>query len=158
MSTRHAGPSIKSVMNGGPVSGEKITTREQHELYTKQDQNEPYTAEQLQEKWMAYLSTLEDRPNLKTTLSRTPEIQPDGMLLLTIENHIQDELVKGIKPQLVSWLRRELKNSSIDLALRVAESDTRKFAYTDGEKFEEMLSKNPDLALLKQRFNLDFEG
>jgi hypothetical protein len=34
----------------------------------------------------------------------------------------------------------------------------KKFAYTDGEKFEEMLQKNPDLAYMKQRFNLDFEG
>ena len=145
-------------MNGGPVSGEKITTREQHELYTRQDQNEPYTAEQLHEKWQGYLATLEDRPNLKNSLIRTPEIQTSGVLLVTLENHIQEELVKAAKPQLVSWLRRELKNSSIDLAIRVAESESRRFAYTDGEKFEEMLQKNPDLAILKQRFNLDFEG
>ena len=71
---------------------------------------------------------------------------------------MQDDLVKSIKPQLVSWLRRELKNSYIDLITEVNEAESLKVAYTDGEKFEELLHKNPELAYLKQKFSLDFEG
>jgi hypothetical protein len=51
-----------------------------------------------------------------------------------------------------------LKNSSIELVTELAEHQSQKIADTDGEKFEEMLQKNPDLAYMKQRFNLDFEG
>lgn len=153
-----SGPSIKSVMNGGPVSDEKLTIKEQHELYTNQDLTESFTNEQLQLKWKTYLSTLEDRPNLKSTLSREPILSGNNTILLKIDNHVQDDLIKSIKPQLVSWLRRELKNSSIDMVTEINESQTQKFAYTDGEKFEEMLHKNPDLAYMKQRFSLDFEG
>lgn len=152
------GPSIKSVMNGGAVADDKLTVKEQHELYTNQDLSESFTNEQLQVKWKNYVSTLDDKPNLKSSLSREPILNDDGTILLRIENHVQDDLIKSIKPQLVSWLRRELKNSSIDLVTELTEHQSQKIAYTDGEKFEEMLQKNPDLAYMKQRFNLDFEG
>lgn len=153
-----SGPSIKSVLNGGPMGDEKLSTIEQHQLYTKQDLFEEFTLEQLNDRWKEYLTTLDDRPNMKSTLSRTPILKDDGTLLLMIDNHVQEELIRSIKPQLVSWLRRELKNSSIDLFIEINDTGTQKFAYTDGEKLEEMLKKNPDLAILKQRFNLDFEG
>lgn len=153
-----SGPSIKSVMNGGSVTDEKVDAKEQHELYTRQDLAETFTEEQLRKKWKEFLNTLDDRPNLKSTLSRDPELQPQNLLLLKIENHVQEELVKGIKPQLVSWLRRELRNSSIELETELVMEENTKFAYTDGEKLEEMLKKNPDLALLKQKFNLDFDN
>ncbi len=157
--SRHVGgPSIKSALNGGQVNEEAISTKEQHELYNRPDLTEAFTNEQLQSKWKQYLSSLEDRPNLKSTLSREPELRADNTILLRIDNHVQDDLIKNIKPQLVSWLRRELKNSSIDLVTEVNETEGPKIVYTDGEKFEEMLRKNPDLAYLKQRFNLDFEG
>jgi hypothetical protein len=152
-----SGPSIKSVMNGGQVEEEKVSHREQHELYTRQELYEDFSQHELDIKWKFFLDTLDDRPNLKSTLSNEPQLRDDKSILLRIDNHVQDELVKGIKPQLVSWLRRELKNSSIDLITEVREEDVQKFAYTDGEKFEEMLRKNPELAILKQRFNLDFD-
>lgn len=140
------------------MTEEKVDAKEQHELYTRQDLTEPFTEEQLRLKWKEFLNTLDDRPNLKSTLSRDPELQPQNLLLLKIENHVQEELVKGIKPQLVSWLRRELRNSSIELETELVMEETTRFAYTDGEKLEEMLKKNPDLALLKQKFNLDFDN
>lgn len=145
-------------MNGESINDEKLSAKEQHELFTRQDMFEEFTDEQLQAKWKQYLATLEDRPNLKSTLSRDPELQEGGMLLLRIDNHVQDDLIKSIKPQLVSWLRRELKNSSIDIQTAINEAESQKFAYTDGEKLEEMTQKNPELAYLRQRFNLDFEG
>lgn len=140
------------------MTDEKVDAKEQHELYTRQDLAETFTEEQLRKKWKEFLNTLDDRPNLKSTLSRDPELQPQNLLLLKIENHVQEELVKGIKPQLVSWLRRELRNSSIELETELVMEENTKFAYTDGEKLEEMLKKNPDLALLKQKFNLDFDN
>jgi hypothetical protein len=144
-------------MNEVTLSDDKLTVKEQHGLYTNQGLSESFTNEELQVRWKKYLSTLNDRPNLKSTLSREPILNHDGTLLLRVENHVQDELIKNNKPQLVAWLRRELKNSSIDLFTEIVESQSQKFAYTDGEKFEEMLQKNPDLAYMKQRFNLDFE-
>ena len=79
-------------MNGESINDEKLSAKEQHELFTRQDMFEEFTDEQLQAKWKQYLATLEDRPNLKSTLSRDPELQEGGMLLLRIDNHVQDDL------------------------------------------------------------------
>jgi hypothetical protein len=59
---------------------------------------------------------------------------------------------------LVSWLRTELKNSKIQLITQITETVKGRIIYTDSEKFEEMAKKNPNLAILKQKFNLDFGG
>ena len=153
-----SGPSIKSVMNGGTVEEDKISVKEQHELFSRQDYFEPFSSEDLISKWKEYLTTLDERPSLKATLAKDPVLMKNWMVRIVIDNHVQEELIRNVKPQLVSWLRRELKNSAIDIVTEVREDDSKRFAYTDGEKFEEMLEKNSDLAYLKQKFNLDFDN
>jgi len=70
---------------------------------------------------------------------------------------VQDDLINTIKPELVSWLRKELKNSKILLTTEIDETEKEKIIYTDTEKYLEMLKKNPRLELLKKKFKLDFE-
>lgn len=99
---------------------------------------------------------LEERPNLKSTLSTVPELIENFQLLLEIDNRIQDDLINTIKPELVSWLRKELHNSKIQLVTKITEKVKGRLIYTDSEKFEEMAKKNPELENLKKKFNLDF--
>lgn len=101
---------------------------------------------------------MEDRPNLKSTLLTVPELKENYQLLLEIENTIQENLIGGIKPDLVAWLRKELHNSEIQLVTKITEKVKGRFIYTDSEKFDEMVKKNPELVLLKQKFKLDFDG
>ncbi len=140
----------------GKFEEEKLSAKEQHQIYTKADEEEEFTAEELKQKWEQFLTRLEERPNLKSTLSTVPEIKEDFKLLLEIKNRIQDDLIGSIKPELVSWLRKELKNSRIQLVTKISEEVKSPIIYSDSEKFEEMRKKNPDIALLKEKFKLDF--
>ncbi len=149
------GPSIKDAL-AGKFKEDNITAKEQHEIYTKADEKEEFSQEDLVEKWNQFLVRLEERPNLKSTLSRIPEIKENYQLYLEIENNVQENLINSIKPELVSWLRKELKNSSIQLLLQITEKIQSKIIYTDAEKYDELLKKNPKLALLKQKLKLDF--
>ena len=148
-------PSIKDALQG-KFKEEKISAKEQHQMYTQADEFEPFTADDLKEKWEQFLTRLEDRPNLKSTLSTVPELKEDYKLILEIENTIQENLIGGIKPELVSWLRKELHNSKIQLVTKITQKVKGRLIYTDTEKFDEMVKKNPELALLKQKFKLDF--
>lgn len=150
-------PSIKDALLG-KFKEEKISAKEQHQIYTRADENEEFTPDDLKLKWEQFLTRLEERQNLKSTLSTVPEIKEDFKLQLEIENSVQDDLISSIKPELVSWLRKELKNSKIQLITKITEKVKGRIIYTDSEKYEEMLKKNPNLALLKQKFNLDFGG
>lgn len=142
----------------GKFQEEKLSAKEQHQLYTQVDETEPFTQDDLKVKWEQFLVRLEERPNLKSTLSGVPEIKENFQLLLEIDNRIQDDLISTIKPELVSWLRKELHNSKIQLVTKITETVKGRLVYTDAEKFEEMVKKNPELALLKQKFKLDFGG
>lgn len=157
LSKRVAGPSIKDAL-AGKFKEDKLSASEQHKIFTREDEREEFTPEQLKVKWELFLKTLERRPNLKSTLSTVPELKEHFELVLEIENTVQENLINGIKPELVSYLRRELKNSLIHLTLRITEKKKSKIIYTDTERYEEMLKKNPALAKLKQKFKLDFGG
>jgi hypothetical protein len=107
-------------------------------------------------KWNAFLVRLDDRPNLQSTLSNLPELKEDYQLLLEIENTVQEDLISNIKPELVSYLRIELKNSKIQLSTVITEKTKGRIIYTDAEKYDELVKGNPSLALLRKKFNLDF--
>ena len=152
-----AGPSVRSVLAGKRLQDEKMSAREQHQLFSRNQEEHPFTEEQLMQKWAEYLESLNDRPNLKASLNRQPIWTPDGKLVLKIDNLVQEELIRDEKPRLVAWLKRELRNGSLELNTQMVSEPARKMIYTDGEKLEEMVRKNPTLALLKQKFNLDFD-
>jgi hypothetical protein len=126
-------------------------------LYTGKVLSEPFTAEMLNEKWNQLLETLDDKPSLKSSLSRRPFLSENGTILLQIDNSVQEEMIRAHNPQLVAWLRSELKNSAIELITEINQVEVQRIAYTDTEKLEEMLRKNRNLAVLKQKFHLDFE-
>jgi hypothetical protein len=58
----------------------------------------------------------------------------------------------------VAWLRRELRNSEIDLITEITLEPATRIIYTDDEKLDEMIRKNPELSLLRERFQLDFDN
>ena len=150
-------PSIKAALQGKFGNEEKqISAVEQHKMHTKADEFEPFTEKELEVKWKEFLLRLDDRPNLQSTLSRVPELKENWQLYLEIDNTIQDDVINGIKPELVSFLRKELKNSGIEFNTKVTDKIKNKIIYTDLDKFDEMVKKNPSLKNLKQKLNLDF--
>ncbi|MEL7587406.1 MAG: hypothetical protein AAGU19_11895 [Prolixibacteraceae bacterium] len=150
-------PSIKDALSGKLTEDSPAgDAREKMKYYTGEEMNEPFTKEAFEATWTDYLNRLQDRPGLKATLSRLPEILEGSRLKLTIDNSVQLEEIAKIKPDLVSWLRRELKNTTIELVSEIAAREVDTKPYTETEKLAEMVKKNPSLALLRQRFNLDF--
>lgn len=125
-------------------------------MYSSTIESEHFTHEQLSEKWMQFIEGLNDRPNLKATLSSVPEIHEGFNLEIEIENSVQEDLINSIKPDLTAWLRKELKNSGIQVSTKITEKIRSKIIYTDSEKFDSLARKNPSLLLLQQKFNLDF--
>ncbi len=149
-------PSIKDAL-AGKFDEEKLSAKEQHEAYTRVNEVNEFSNDILSFKWNEFLKRLEDRPNLQSTLARVPHLEEEFQLVLEIDNSVQVDLINTIKPELVAWLRKELKNSKVQLITKVAETEKEKLIYTDSEKYLEMLKKNPHLDLLKHKFKLDFE-
>lgn len=148
-------PSIKDALLGKSKE-DAVSAKEQHQLYANSNNVEEFTETELEKIWKSFVSKLIDRPSLQTTLSHIPEIKDGFELHLEIENRVQEDSINLIKPELVSYLRRELRNSKISLITKITEKTHGRVIYTDEEKYSEMLKKNPNLAVLKKKFNLDF--
>jgi len=148
-------PSIKDALEG-KFDEKRLSAKEQHQIFSKEDEKEEFTLEELKEKWDTFLKRLDDRPNLQSTLSEVPELKENFQLVLEIENTIQEDLISSIKTELVSWLRMELKNSLIQLNTVISEKVKGRIIYSDSEKYDELLKKSPSLALLRKKLNLDF--
>jgi hypothetical protein len=54
-------------------------------------------------------------------------------------------------------LRERLSNDKLDLNTVVVESEKRDVAYTNKDKFNKMLEKNPELQVLREQLGLDPE-
>lgn len=149
-------PSIKDALSGKMDGEGEQDAKDKLKYFTGEQLHEPFTKEQFEAKWAEYLVRLAERPNLRATLSRTPEIFDQHKLRLAIDNSVQDEEISKIKPDLVSWLRKELQNTNIELITEIAVQESTYKPYSESEKLAEMLKKNPTLAQLKQKFHLDF--
>lgn len=127
------------------------------QYHNHSDKSEPFSADDLKEKWELFLTRLTERPSIKSSLSNLPQIIDDHILVLEINNRIQEDLINTIKPELLPWLRAELKNSKIQLITKITETVKGRIIYTDSEKFDEMVKSNPQLTVLTQKFNLSFD-
>lgn len=141
----------------GKMKDDIISSKEQHITWSDKGDAKLFNPAELKEKWDQYVQTLVDRPNLQSTLSKVPTVDDNFNLTLDVDNSVQDDLIKSIKPELIAWLRRELKNSGIELQVKVTESEQEKIIYSDRDKYIEMVKKNPMLDVLKRKFKLDFD-
>lgn len=150
-------PSIKDALAGN-IQEKNVPGEAQNQAYSEYEvYSEPFTAEQLAEKWQNFLSQLVDRPNLRSTLANVPEISEGNKLLLRVSNSIQEMEIRLVKPELVSWLKKELRNSGIEMTTLLEKVESERMIFSDSEKMQMMMQKNPLLYELKQKFNLDFK-
>ena len=150
-------PSIKDALAGNVPETKNENEIQDTKFSEYGEYSEPFTTEQLMEKWQIFVGQLTDRPNLKATLINTPEITDDNQLILKIGSSVQEEEVRQVKFELISWLRKELRNSKIELTTRIEKLESERLFYSDSEKLQLMMQKNPELFQLKQKFNLDFK-
>jgi len=80
----------------------------------------------------------------------------DNKLVITLDNPIEEPFLQGMRTSLIAYLRDKLSNSSLLVVgiMREVES-TRPMIYTNKEKFDYLLDKNPALKDLQERFGLD---
>ena len=123
-----------------------------------EEYNDPFTTEQLETKWKEYLELISDRPNLISTLSNIPDRLDGNKLLLKIGNSVQEEEVRLIKPELVNFLRKELRNSGIELTTSIERIESERTHLNDQERMQVLIQKNPELIELTKKFNLGFNA
>ena len=115
----------------------------------------------LEEKWIEFaeIKNKEGKIGLYTTLTKQiPKLLDDFLIKFILDSEVQKMEFQTQNQLLLDFLRAELKNGHIQLALELTKSDNPKLTQlTSKERFFQMAEKNPDLHIFKEKFNLDLE-
>lgn len=117
--------------------------------------NQPFTEQDLQEGWVEYAHSIEKNAYLQNImLNNLPAKQEEAFFEVKVHNPgMQEELINNTI-NILSALRNKLKNSHIQMRIKMMESNEKHLAYTASEKFQHMMGINPIIAKLKEEFNL----
>ena len=117
-----------------------------------------FSQEELQSAWNRYTETLTESPHLYNAFSRNkPVLGENYSIDLDVDNKVQEDEIHYQKPELLGFLKKELKNGTITLNTHVRENVQVFKPYTSKEKFDRMVGKNPSVIDLKDQLNLDIE-
>ena len=118
---------------------------------------DPFTEEQMQKFWVEYVKKIETqgKHNLVSILSiDTPKLRGTA-IHLEFPNATNKIEVERQQYELLGYLRQNLNNFDINLVITVNEEMSKKYAYTDMEKFEKLKEKNSNIDLLRKTFDLE---
>jgi hypothetical protein len=154
--------SEKSKFKDAPKTTVKLTNllkvepkKEQSaEQQVKQEPDQPYTPEQLQKAWNEFAELRKKFQAEYQLLSQTYETD-GGKITIPLHNPVQEMMLSNIRVDLTTFLRDKLKNQSINVVGELREADQRKVIYTNREKFDYLVAKNPMLKEFKDRLGLD---
>ena len=119
-----------------------------------------FTQSDLTFHWKEMINILKKngKSNLAITLGiYDPVLLDDFLIKVPLSNSSQIELVYHEKQMILKILRERLGNDKLDLNTVVVESEKRDVAYTNKDKFNKMLEKNPELQVLREQLGLDPE-
>jgi len=83
-----------------------------------------------------------------------------GKIRIQLNTNAQREnFVLRIKPELTRYFQKNLADIDYIFETNLLENEASvKKVYTDQDKLEYLMKKNPDLEKFKSRFNLDFDN
>ncbi|MGZ3945427.1 MAG: DNA polymerase III subunit gamma/tau, partial [Mucilaginibacter sp.] len=134
------------------------TSLEEEDPYIKGDAMEAFTIDDFLKHWNDYAAKIKKDGNMSlftVFTANAPVMLEPYQFEVVVGNKSQETLFRDEKPDILNYLRTSLKNFRIEVQTRVDEIKASKKPYTNTEKFQHMASKNPQLAELKRRFNLE---
>jgi len=152
-------PSISQALSGSftDTQVEKVVIPEYYTRDTKEsDQN--FSEELLLMTWPEFAEKYADQVHLYNTLSVKPVLLDNFKVKITVENSVQQDQIRILKPEIIGFLSRRLRNNKIDVVIVMQEGVHEEKMFTNDQKMQAMMKKNPVLKRMKNIFNLDFNG
>jgi DNA polymerase III subunit gamma/tau len=121
--------------------------------------DKPFTVKELQLAWDKLIKDLEERKKFSEYVILNRSFTLDGTTIhIEVDNEIQvDLLTISLRTEVLSFLRKELQNSTIHLEVVVSKEEAKTMIYTQADKFKFMAEKNPAMNDLKNILGLDYD-
>lgn len=117
---------------------------------------ESFTPIELINRWKKYTENLQEEHHLKNTmLNCLPELLSKNKFEVVVNNPVQEQrLVENI-PNIIRYLRENLRNTQIEMEVRITVDNEKKLGFTSFEKYNLMAEQNEALKRLKDEFGLE---
>lgn len=150
-----SGVSLKDLTNKGEEKKNEINESTEEQYITVK----AVTHDDMLTYWNRFANEhKEDSPNLYFTLTKQlPVLEADNIIKLEITSKNQEDVLHSIKPDLLEYLRHNLKNHKIQLKTILNITETKTTPYDPKEKYEAMVKRNPNLIKLKEAFKLSYD-
>ncbi len=126
-----------------------------------EENGKPVDPDAIIKAWSDYAESVsKSKPRLYSTLvNNRPVVKADGTIMVLLNSEAQKEnFVKNIKSDLTQSIQSTTGIRTIEILTEVAEVEKNgKRIYTEQDKLESLIKKNPELGQLKNRFSLDFD-
>lgn len=150
-------PKIKEALNGDLEKKQAQQSNQVTENTNNYGQNE-FSPEEMKKIWLDFAESIQKtKPRLANTLkAHIPEIKDNFLLDLQLNNSLQQQALNNIRNELLGFLRKNLKNSKIEIKTIIPKKAKKKTIYTNSDKYQYLSEKNEKLNQLKSEFDLDF--
>ena len=141
------------------LSSIKKETKETEPQAVESETQQETTQETIEKAWDEYTASIAETSKLLfVTLTKNKPVLKDNILEITIDNKIQEEEIRIRKPEILDFLRKNVRNTNIQLEVVINQTlDKEGKIYTDSDKFKKMVEINPELQKLKDELNLEIE-
>jgi len=152
--------SIKSAISG------KATPKKQPEHHDKKETQQEtiqrtntFTQEELTEAWNKIAGKIKQtKPRLHSILKMSQPVQGNNQeIIFNVANELQRDALTKEEKLIIPLLKDYLQNDKIKLVTKIVQqAQTKKQLFTDADKFKYLNEKNPNVAKIKTKLNLDF--
>lgn len=117
---------------------------------------ERFTPIQLINEWKNYAEGLIEEHHLKNTMINClPNLLENNTFEVVVNNPMQEQRLLEYKMDILGKLKTKLRNTQIQMQIRISEDNEKKLAFTPMEKFNLMMEENESLRKLKDEFGLE---
>ncbi|MCO4813700.1 MAG: hypothetical protein KC454_03245 [Flavobacteriales bacterium] len=120
-----------------------------------------YHYDELIQCWKSFAFTMKKEGKgtfYNALIKRDPKLKSGDTYILELDNQIQIDYIQPILMDLLSHIRKRLKNYEIKVEMVLSENPQEEVKFQTGnDKFKALARKNPNLHSLKNLLNLDIE-
>lgn len=111
-----------------------------------EDLNEPVDEPALKNQWIEYTQTIPSEKILITAmLNSRVQLLEDTHVAVTVMSEEQQQRIEEHCEEILQYLRRQLRNSHLQISFAVSQGDGVKLAFTPRERMDEIQNENPEL-------------
>lgn len=117
-------------------------------------QDEPFVESKVRQVWKEYAEQRKNQVSEYHILNQTFTLT-NNVITVLLNNPIEEPMLQGMKSDLVGYLREKLNNNTLQVEGEMQQNNTKRKAYTNKEKFDYLVEKNPFLRELQEKLGLD---